>query len=683
MPERGKVRLLDSPSMRADPVVSPGGRVRSDLDERRRAKARALRLRRRLAIGCVVGVVVGAVGAGVGFAGSTDRIADGVTIAGVDVGGMTAEEATRALEQRAAELADDPVEFTAGGETITLRPQRLGIQASWDAAVEQALAESDGFLLFRGFKRLALRFGGTDVAPPLTARPGALDRQIERLTARIDRAPREAAIVLEGLEPVVVPGQTGVALDREAAAAVLVSSLGSFERGGPVPLPTRIAPPDVSPADLRPVAQQVRTILSGPVTLSFRKASVTIGPKKLATFLSLPSEGSTEVAIGGNRASRYFANIAKAFDREPKNARFTLASSGAVKIVPSADGRALDPKATKESLLAAALSPTGREGDLVVATAAPKITTEKAKGMGIVGVVGSYTTTYGGEPNRLHNVEVVSRLIDDHLIAPGEVFSFNTTTGERNADKGFLEAPVIINGELQTGIGGGVCQVSTTVFNAAFEAGLSIEARTNHGLYISHYPTGRDATVNYPDIDLKFKNDTGHWLWLRAFVGPGSLTINLYGTPVDRRVEFETTTPLEATGPIPEKKVGDPSLYAGEEVVEDAGEPPRRAGVRRIVYDAKGNVLYDTTWNSTYQAEPKIVRVGTKPVPEETKPAPEEEAKGDGSAGGTQGGGQTGGQQQNGAQQQEPPAAGSQGGTQAPPATEQPPASGEPPVIGA
>ena len=106
---------------------------------------------------------------------------------------------------------------------------------------------------------------------------------------------------------------------------------------------------------------------------------------------------------------------------------------------------------------------------------------------------------------------------------------------------------MIINGELKTGLGGGVCQVSTTIFNAAYEAGLTITERTNHALYISHYPQGRDATVNYPDIDLKFVNDTAHWLLLRTFVGSSSLTVALYGTPLNRRVESETA-PLVVTG---------------------------------------------------------------------------------------------------------------------------------------
>ena len=170
--------------------------------------------------------------------------------------------------------------------------------------------------------------------------------------------------------------------------------------------------------------------------------------------------------------------------------------------------------------------------------------------MGITGLVGSYETIYGGIANRIHNVQLVARLIDGKLIAPGATFSFNDATGERTADKGFLEAPVIINGELETGLGGGVCQVSTTVFNAAYEAGLPITSRTNHALYISHYPLGRDATVDYPDIDLKFVNDTGKWLLLRTFVGSSSLVVNLYGAPQDRRVETETS-PLRIVAAAP------------------------------------------------------------------------------------------------------------------------------------
>jgi vancomycin resistance protein YoaR len=664
--------------MRVDAGVSAPPRDRAFYEERRRAQARAARKRRRIVAGGVAALALLAVGAGAGLAGSADEIAEGVTIAGVDVGGMTAEEATLLLERKAAASAAQPVVFVHGGESFPLTAAKLGATTDWSAAVEQALEESDGFILFRGFERLKLRLSGAEVEPVAETEASLVAEQVARIAKQLDRAPREASIILEGLRPVVQNAGPGAELDRAAAAAVIASAVAGFERGEPVALPVRVIEPEVKAADLQPVAARVRTVLSGPVELSYKRVRVTLGPTKLATLLLLPAGGSKQLAIGGKEADRYFAGLAKEVDRKPQDADFELASGGQVHIVPSREGRRLDVQETRKALLAAALTtvPAERSAALVIATAKPELSTTDVRKMGIVDVVSSYTTEYGGDPNRIHNVQLVAQLIDDHLIPPGAVFSFNQTTGERNADKGFLEAPVIINGELETGLGGGVCQVSTTVFNAAFEAGLSIEERTNHALYISHYPTGRDATVNYPDTDLKFTNDTGHWLWLRAFADSSSLTINLYGTPVDREVVVETS-PLKVTGPVPVERVKDPDVYVGERWVEDSGEPARSVSVRRIVYDADGNVLYDSTWFSSYRAEPRIVHVGTKPKPVEEKPPKDSSTAGaadSGSKGSSQGvesggarsGGGSGSSQGGGAA----------GGNSPPPAEEPPPSSG-------
>jgi vancomycin resistance protein YoaR len=605
-------------------------------------------MRRRIAAGSVLLVLGLVFGVGIGFAGATDRIASGVTIAGVDVGGMTAAEARQALQARAARAASQPVVFVHGGERFSVVPARVGVTANWDAAIDQALAEGDGFLLFRGFKRLALRVGsGANVPASAAADEEAVARQVRRFAAEIDQPARDAALVLNGLTPAVRPAQPGLALDRDAAAAIVAEALAGFERGGPVRLPVQVTAPKVRAPDLVPAAAQARTALSAPVELAYRKKRFTLTPDVLATFLTLPAGGSSTLGIGGDAATQYFADLAESLDRKPTDADFTLTSGGRPKVVPAKEGRKLDVDASMKALLSAALAtqPGGRTAELAVVTAEPKLSTADAKAMGIVGVVSAYTTIYGGDPNRLSNVRLVSELLDDTLIAPGATFSFNKTTGERNAEKGFLEAPVIINGELQTGLGGGVCQVSTTVFNAAFDAGLSIEERTNHALYISHYPTGRDATVNYPDLDLRFTNDTGHWLWLRAFVGSSELTIVLYGSPANRRVEFETS-PLQELGKPKVKRIPDPTLEKGTRIVEDPGEPARSVSVRRIVYDASGEVLYDTVWYSRYVSEPRIVRIGTKPKPAEDKPPKDgEEAGGQqgGAGGGSQGGGSTGG----------------------------------------
>ena len=201
--------------------------------------------------------------------------------------------------------------------------------------------------------------------------------------------------------------------------------------------------------------------------------------------------------------------------------------------------------------------------------------------MGITGTVATYETFYGGDPNRIHNVQLVAHLVDGKLIAPGATFSFNGATGERSAEKGFLEAPVIINGELQTGLGGGVCQVSTTVFNAAYEAGLPITERTNHALYISHYPLGRDATVNYPDVDLKFvERHAATGCCCGRSSAPSSLTVALYGTPPHRRVESDSRAARASSRRRPCKKTVDATLAPGAVVVDDYGVPAQSTSVR-------------------------------------------------------------------------------------------------------
>jgi vancomycin resistance protein YoaR len=282
-----------------------------------------------------------------------------------------------------------------------------------------------------------------------------------------------------------------------------------------------------------------------------------------------------------------------------------------VRVVPAQPGLTLDPVKTASVILAAATRPTQRVAPMPVTEQAPRRSTAQATALGITGTVGAYETFFGGDANRIHNVQLVSHLVDKKLVAPGATFSFNQTTGERTAAKGFREAPVIINGELETGLGGGVCQVSTTVFNAAFEAGLPITARTNHALYISHYPLGRDATVNYPDVDLKFVNDTGHWLLLRTWVSTSSLTVALYGTPQHRRVE-SVAQPLRVVAPPPVEKTPDPTLAVGQTVVDDPGVPAQATSVERKVYSASGKLMSDQSWSSYYRAEPKLVRVGTK-----------------------------------------------------------------------
>jgi vancomycin resistance protein YoaR len=591
---------------------------------RRRRQARA-RVLKRVALATVGALVLAAVAAAIVYAGSSARLAAGERIGGLDVGGMTDAQARTLLDGRASSRARVPVAFIADGHRFRITAPQIGLRYDWAAAIAAAHQRAGGFAPLRGIKRLRLRLFGSDVAPTSTYDARQLRQVVARIAAGLDRPHRDATLVLHGLKPVVVPAVVGRTLDREAAATAIAAGLGSFARGNAIPLPMQVDRPRVTRARLRPALAQTRTALSAPVRLTLGGTVYRLPRWRLAQLLELPTGGQLRLRVGGAGADRYFARLEKAVDAPPTDARFVLGASGAIHVAPSVDGKVLDVPRTAKALLAAALSPTDRRAQIVVATKAPDRTTEEATAMGITGVVSSYTTQFGGEPNRLHNVAVVAHLVDDKLIAPGETFSFNKTTGERNAQKGLLEAPVIINGELTTGLGGGTCQVSTTVFNAAYEAGLPIVERTNHALYISHYPQGRDATVNYPDVDLKFRNDTGHWLWLRTFESTYSLTVNLYGTPQHRKVDT-ITAPLRVTGAVPTETIEDPTLPKGQQVVDQAGSPPLSTSVERKVYAPSGKLLYDATFYSSYVGEKQVVRVGTKKPTPKPKPKPKQKA---------------------------------------------------------
>ena len=549
---------------------------------------------------------------GLAFAGSPGKIAGGVRIAGVDVGGLTPDQATARLEARARAVAGVPVVFTAEGHSWKLRATHLGVEADWRAAVKLAQRDGRGFAPFRGLRRIGVRVFGADVTPPARVWQQALRVELARMSRAVGTPHRDAAIVLRGRTPSIVGARTGRALQSSTAGAAIVQALAGLDRGHAVPLPVVLDRPTAAAADLAPALTQVHTALSRPIRMGLGRSSWLLRPGQLSTLLLLPHGGTTALAIGGHAADGYFKRLAQGIGRPPRNAGFNVLANGRVAVVPARPGRVVDVAATRREILAAALSPTQRSARVVVTTQAARRSTAEARALGITTKIGSYETIYGGDPNRIHNVQLVAKLIDGKLIAPGAKFSFNHATGARTAAKGFLDAPVIINGEVTTGLGGGVCQVSTTVFNAAYEAGLRITQRTNHALYISHYPQGRDATVDYPDVDLRFVNDTPHWILLRTYVGSYSLDVGLYGAPTHRHVVSETR-PLVDTGPPPTKRIPDPALYKGETVVDETGEPSRSTSVRRLVYLPGGKVLYDNTWYSSYRAEPRVVRYGTKP----------------------------------------------------------------------
>lgn len=574
-----------------------------------------------LAIGLSIGAVL-LVGALLGqvFAGSSRELAEGTAIAGVDVGGLTKRQAVAELESHFDEVSADPVTFAAEAETYSLAANQLGIEPDWVGAVDVAERSSGGFGPIRGLRRIRTQIFGAEVLPRLSASAGALEYALDGVAAGVDREPRSAALVRRGLRVEIVRGQSGVQLDRDAAAETIVRALGTLERSRtPVPLPVAVVAPPVTAGMLVVPAKRARAAFSGPVLLKGANRTFRIPRTRLAKLVDLPSDGETKVAIAGPAADAYFRFLADRVGKPAADASFYV-SGDRVSIVPARNGIELNVPVTARALLRAATRPTNRVAQLELVRSAPGLSTKEALAMGIDTRMAGYRTYYSGTADRITNLRLGVQALDGALVPPGGTFSLNDEIGERTVERGFRPAPVIIGNEFAEEVGGGTSQVATTVFNAAWEAGLKITERHPHSLYISRYQLGRDATVYYPSLDLKFRNDTENWVLVKGSAESDAIHVVVYGGE-RRRVE-SSATPLVITGAAPKELVEDPTLEKGKRVVEAEGSRPSRTTATRKIYGPDGKLIRSETWTTSYKGETKIVRVGTKePKPKPEKPA--------------------------------------------------------------
>jgi vancomycin resistance protein YoaR len=560
----------------------------------------------------LIGILVG-----LAFAGSRQELAEGTQVAGIDVGGLTQRQAVAALDARFARVAEESVAFAARGESFSFAANQLGVEPDWRAAVAAAGRAGDGFGPIRGYRRLHTRFFGAEVLPRLAVSNPALEFALDRMATAVDRPSKSAELVRRGLRIDVELEQPGRRLDRDAVARTVVRALGTLDRPpGPVILPVVITPARVTARMLAPAARQVRVAVSGPVVLRGARRSFKLPRRRIAELLALPRDGESRLAIAGPRADDYFRALSERVGKPPVDADFAV-SGDTIQVIPSRSGTELDVPRTARALLRAATSPSNRVASLAIARAVPERTTREALAMGIDTRMASYKTYNAGTWDRITNLRLGVSELDGTLVAPGGTFSLNDAIGERTVERGFRSAPVIIGTKYAEEIGGGTSQVATTVFNAAWEAGLEITERNPHSLYISRYQLGRDATVYWPSLDLKFVNDTKSWVLVKGFAEADGISVSIYGGE-RRRVESSEGT-LTITGSAPVKRVKDPRLAAGKTVVEAEGSSPSRTAVMRTIYSADGELIDEETWDTSYRGETRIVRVGTKQKEPELK----------------------------------------------------------------
>lgn len=564
---------------------------------------------------------------GFAFAGSSSELAAGTHVAGVDVGGLTGSQAVAKLDALYEQRADDPVEFTVGTSSYTLAASQLGVEPDWSGAVAAASRAGDGFGPLRGLRRLRARVFGAEVLPRVAASSAALDYVLDRIASDVDRPPRNAGLVRRGLRIQVVPEQAGARLDREASAEEIVRTLGRIDKTSNVTaLPVRVTQPKVHAEMLAGPMEKARLALSRPVVIKAADRSFRVPRWRVAELLRLPRNGSVELGIGGAAATAYFRRLSQNVGRPARDASFAVYGE-AVQVIPARDGLELNVPQAARAILRAATRPTNRVARLAVVRAAPERSTAEALAMGIDRRMSSYKTYYSGTYDRITNLQLGVRELDGTLVPPGGTFSLNQAIGERTVERGFRMAPVIIGNEYAEEIGGGTSQVATTVFNAAWEAGLRITERHPHSLYISRYQLGRDATVYWPSLDLQFVNDTKRWVLVKGFAEGDGISVAIYGSET-RRIESSATA-LQTTGRVHVERIEDPKLPKGEQVVEAEGSAPSRTTATRAIYTADGELIREETWSTSYEGEDRIVRIGTKvvskPTPKQKRPSADQQ----------------------------------------------------------
>jgi len=557
---------------------------------------------------------------GLAFAGSPQELAEGTEVAGVDVGGLSQRDAVAKLTALYADVEAVPIALVADEERFSLAANQLGVEPDWRGAVAAAARESDGFGPIRGFRRIHTRVFGAEIFPRVGVTDSALQFALDNVEEAVNRPARSAALVRRGLRIEIVRERSGRQLERDAAARLVVRTLGSLERGTtPTALPVAVAAPPVSAQTLAPAARRARRALSAPVTLRGEKRSWRLSRSRIAEILALPRDGKRRLAIVGPGADAYFRALAERVGTPPADATFSV-SGDTIGIIPSRNGTELDVPGTAAALLRAATSRGNRVARVSIVRAVPARTTKDALAMGIDTRMASYKTYNSGTSDRITNLRLGVTHLDGTLVPPGGTFSLNEAIGERTEERGFRRAPVIIGTRYEEEVGGGTSQVATTVFNAAWEAGLKITERNPHSLYISRYQLGRDATVYWPSLDLKFVNDTEAWVLVKGFAESDGITVSIYGGE-RRRVESSEGT-MTITGSPPQRRVKDKTLPVGETVVEEEGSSPSRTTVTRTIYSAEGDLIREETWNTSYKGETRVVRVGTK-KPQPTPPKPE------------------------------------------------------------
>ncbi|HEX8681898.1 MAG TPA: VanW family protein [Ardenticatenaceae bacterium] len=558
------------------------------------------------------------------------RIFEGVNVNGVWLGGLTPDEAASTLRAQVPQASDERMVLRLGEERWVPTTRDLGIhldaegtvQAAYNVGRKGSTVEQwlDRWTLWRGAS------GNAQTDPLYTRDPVAVDALLTRIANEVARDPRDATVQIQGLSASAIPELPGQQLDIEASRARLLEALANNERSVELVMVER--QPNIVGAEA--AAEKARALLGSDFVLYFdqpdyRQEGANVVPvaerrqwmierTRLAELLgiySTPTENgqhALDVRLRPEALREELQGIAATIAREPRDARFDYdPNTGALTpLIISQDGLRMDVDVSFANL-EQAIAEGRNDVQLAVTAIPPEVATSDASKFNITGLaVEGFSDYTGSADEREVNLSVAASQYQGLVIPPGGIFSFNEHLGWVVDATGYEEGYIISGDRTEVDVGGGVCQVSTTFFRAALNAGFDIVERHAHAYRVSYYengsPLGLDATIFSPIVDLKFRNNTENYylIEIENNLEANTLAIKLYGPPTGKTVEINSTT-LETIPHGPPIYEDDPALPAGVVEQVDWAHDGATIQVERIVRDAAtGAEISRDTFMSQY-----------------------------------------------------------------------------------
>ncbi len=509
----------------------------------------------RLLLIAAIALLISAIGLFAFRAAYADKVYPAIAVGDVPVGGMTVNQAVAAVEDRAAELESGTITFTYNGQTWSPTLSELGATVHVDESVDAAwaLGREDNAVTRLGVASDLLR--GDQIVPLRTS----VDRDVlatwfDSVNADIDDRAIDASLVVEGDEVSISPEQAGIVVDEAAATDMILGVLDTLEPMD-TELPTVVEEPRIHADELPGARDELAAAVQQPVKVEFEGETWDIPPADLTKFLTVETVSSAngpdvELAFERDALAAWLReSFSERINRAPVDARIAWSAEegGLVSLDESVTGAALRSNAFADAVAESFLGDRAVVEVPVVVTS-PEIDSNNLGALGIDGLLARGDSNFaGGAENRDNNIYVGVKLMNGELIAPGEEFSFNGAVGEITYEKGFVDGGAIENGIIGRAVGGGICQVSTTVFRAALLAGMPITAWDPHSLRLLGYErdgwtAGYDASILQSGSDpahwsdFRFKNDTDGYMLVHAWTSYPHVIVEIYGNDDGREV---------------------------------------------------------------------------------------------------------------------------------------------------